>query len=417
MSIFQRTAFQRTAPLLLLPLAAHLASAQPPTAPSTIKKPATQPVFVPPAPIPDPPQMSAAELQTLTGGPTLVTLSGQDLPVKEALQSLLEAAGMKVSRFRPAPEEAKPLSFAWQKTPFWDAALELETHTGGYWNTFFGDGLSLTTQPFPGFAREMFGFSAGPSQPQPSLRGRTAAQTPFVRLIANSLSRTTTRGTRLSEIEGEAPAGGFEAPPDRIQLGLTAFFDPKIKVRSVELRGVQFQPAPPAALQPERPNMGGIRYSSGRNANIVNSQIITIPPTFATGSRIARLSGVLHSVVESQVETWKIADLGAAPKSTRTLGGVEYSFEPLDQRENELNFRLKQPGARGNDFAQFESLRVRDAQGREVPGGPRRLEGQQADFNFRLGEANPGPYSLEWPIATQTRSLDVPFELRDVVVP
>ncbi len=398
-------------PLLALALTSRPLAAQPDDTPRTIKSPQNAPVGVPVV-VPDPPLITAAELQTLTGGPTLVTFSAQDVPVQEVAQALRDAAKMPPSRFGTPTGRVKTVTVDWKEVPFWSAASEVEKQSGGYW-TRYGDTLGLVLDPqavlIPNLTR-----ITGLNSAAPSLNGIMAAQTPFVTLVANSLSRTSTRTTHLGE-QG-AP---LQAVPDRTQLALSAYFDPKLKVRSVVLRDLKFWERENAPAIAGRQTPDFFRIGPGGQSNLISSQTVQIPAEIAAGTTLARVTGVLHSVVVTASQSLTAPDLAAATKTTRTIGAHEYTLESAEVRDNQITVRLSAqlPAEPRATFSAFETLRVRDAQGRDLAGGLTRLEGQKAEFNFRFTEALQGPYSLEWIIPTETRSLDVPFELRDVPVP
>ncbi|MBW3637722.1 MAG: hypothetical protein KY445_14850, partial [Armatimonadetes bacterium] len=394
-------------PLLALSIASQPLAAQPDDTPRTIRSPQNAPVGAP-AVVPDPPLITPAELQTLTGGPTLVTFSGQDVPVKEVVQALLDAAKIPPSRFEAPVGRIKTLTVDWKEVPFWSAASEVEKQSGGYW-ALYGDTLSLVADQravqIPNLTRIM-----GVSTVPPSLNGILATQTPFVTIVANSLSRTTTRTTHLGE--QRAP---LQAVPDRTQLALSAYFDPKLKVRSVALRDLKFQERDNAPVIQGRQirDLFTIRRRNG--GTLISPQTVQIPAEITAGTTMARLSGVLHSEIIAASQTWTIPDLTAAPKTTRTFGANQYTLESAEIRDNQLTLRLS--AQLPVDFSTFDSVSVRDAQGRNLPGGANRVSSQNAEFTFRFPEAFQGPYTLEWVIPTEVRSLDVPFELRDVPVP
>lgn len=413
MSLVSRFLCRAGLPLLALSVASQPLAAQPDDTPRTIKSPQNAPVGVPVV-VPDPPLITPAELQTLTGGPTLVSFNGQDVPVKEVVQALLDAAKIPPPRFRIPLDGLKPLTVDWKDVPFWSAAREVEKRAGGRWDTRYGSVLSLMPTSrvpvVPNLANNTIRMDTG----APSFEGSMAAQTPFVTLVANSLSRTSMRFTRLGE-----PELPLAAVPDRTQLAMTAYFDPKLKVRSVALRDLKFQERENAPAINGRPNPNYLRFGPSRESNLISPQTIQIPAEITAGTTLTRLSGVLHSVVVAASETWNVPDLAAATKTTRTIGAGQYTLESAEVGDNQITVRLSAqvPAEPRGTFSTFETVRVRDAQGRDVAGGLTQLESRKAEFNFRPNQALQGPYSLEWVIATEVRSLDVPFELRDVPVP
>ncbi len=393
-------------PLLTTLAPSQITFAQPPDAPSTIKAPANNPVraFVPP---PDPPLITPAQLQTLTGGPTLVSLSGRDLDLADVTKALLEAGGFAESPYR-IQNEKQNVSVDWNQTPFWSAAADVERQTKMKWDGRFGEGVFLGR------------FSQGAGV---GLDGQVGAQTPFVTLVANSISRTMTRTVSLGE---------KAAPPvnsDRVQIQMGAYFDPKLSVQSNTLRDLKFFKKGAQTPLIGRGNEMGAFYS-GR-ASSISQLSVALPPEATPGTIFSIVSGVLHSVVVAATEPFRVLDLAATPKAEKTVGANQYALQSATFDNDQVTVRVSANIGevagqnRGYFFNNlFSTLRVRDAQGRELPrGGSSSSGGAKAsgEFRFRLknaqGEAIIGPYSLDWPIVTELKSLDVPFELRDVTVP
>ncbi len=400
-------------PLLVLPLLVRTAMSQPPDAPSTIKKPATQPVFRAPVPIPDPAPITLTALQTLIGGPTFVTFAAQDVPLTDVTKALFEAGKISQSAGRFFIENQKKISVDWDKTPFWSAAGDIEKQSGAQWNTRFGDGLSLQQLP-----KEFAG----------GMGGLPGLETPLVTLIANSIARTTTRTAAL--VDPMAPAAAPPAQTERTQMTLSAYFDPKIGVQSAVLRAVKFQKEGETALIAAAENQFG--YDFGRGSSLITQLNLSIPQEIKPGAKLSRISGTLHSVVITKTESLSVPDVIATPKVSKTIGTGEYALQSATVEGDELTIRLSaiQGKVEGQDqmiFYRnnvFQNLSVRDAQGNALQRGSSSGSiGPKAtmEIRFRLknpkGEAAVGPFSLEWPITTETKSLDLPFELRDVVVP
>jgi len=122
-----------------------------------------------------------------------------------------------------------------------------------------------------------------------------------------------------------------------------------------------------------------------------------------------------------------VPDLKATPTATKTVGATTYSVQSGILESDTLTVRLNAQTAPADQNRNllnniFTTLRVRDAQGREISPGGSSIGVNRGDFMFPLKSFNndekiPGPYSLDWPIFTEFKSFDVPFELRDVVVP
>lgn len=391
-------------PLILLPFCAQNADAQPPDAPSTIKKPAVFPGFPGFVPPPDPPLITPEELQTLTGGPTLVTLSGRDLSLEDVKKALFEAARLPQPNFG-FPDEKQTLTVDWNNLPFWSAAADVEKQTKAKWSSSFRGGLAL----------HRYGPGSGVG-----LDGQIAAQTPLVTLVANSISRTTTL-TTLFGTEAAPPAR-----PDMVQIALAAYFDPKLPVQNNAIRSLKLQKQGEDALVVGQDNRMGFGYNGGSGP--MTQVNFSLPQTITPGTTFSRISGILHNEVVTATLPFKVPDLLATPTATQIAGAMTYEVRGVTIEEETLTVRVEIKSAEAGQNNRvfrvgnaFSSLRVRDAQGRELLSTRGSSSGDRGEFSFRLkdfkGAATTGPYSLDWPIVTQVKSLDVPFELRDVTVP
>lgn len=81
------------------------------------------------------PAITLDELQTLFDGPTLITLTGKDLPIDDVVNTFYSTANLshgKINWFG-LPDTPKTLTVDWKEVPFWTAARELEKLTGLRW--------------------------------------------------------------------------------------------------------------------------------------------------------------------------------------------------------------------------------------------------------------------------------------------
>ncbi len=404
-------------PLLALTLTSQPLAAQPDDTPRTIKSPQNFPVGAP-AVVPDPPVITLAELQNLIGGPTLISFSGQDVPLADVVKVIQDGARMPAEVLNT--RQKQPLSVDWEDVPFWTAAQEVEKQTGERWDPRLGEGMTLSNAQF----RQRTTGEA----PRFGLNGRVGADTPFVKIIADSISRSSSRTMRLGAAEGP-----LKAEPASTQLTLTTYFDPKLGVQSASLRELKFQPQSTRIIAGRAGYHFG-NFGIGGRSNLSSPFTVSLPAELRSGTMLASISGTLHTVLISASQPWKVPDVVATPKATQTAGESRYSLESAELRADRLTLSVSAlvPPTQGQaigGFRPFGNLRVRDAQGRDLmPMGSssrRTTEGGKAkyagEFSFRLrsvkDEPLEGPFSLDWPLITEVRSLDVPFELRDVPVP
>ncbi len=396
---------------LLLPLfCAKIAGAQPPDAPSTIADPTT-PIYRPPIAPPDPPLIAPAELQTLLGGATRVTLSAQNAPLEDVVKVLLAGTDIRFSQ-SPQGGQQQTLSVDWKEKPFWSAAAEIETLSGRIWDGRYSDGLALNG----------FGDLAGTG-----FGGLVGAASPLVTIVANSISRSSNRTKVLGRI-AQKPA----PRPDRdfIQMALMAYFDPKLRVQSTAIRGLKFLPKGEDKLR-----LGTDNRFAYVNAPRTNTPILSLslpfPVETAPGTQFDSISGVFHCVVVARTEPFSVPDVLATPQVRKKVGLSQHELVGAEVVGSQLTIRLSATTGEAKPariitpfpLSFFSTLRVRDGAGQELPRLGNSSTGTRPEGNFRFrvktpkGEVIPGPYSLEWPLITEIRSLDVPFELRDVTVP
>jgi hypothetical protein len=261
------------------------------------------------------------------------------------------------------------------------------------------------------------------------LDGKVAAQNALVSLFANSSARNTTNIATFRQNQN-VPARTERVNSERFQINFSAYFDPKLKVQFSTLRSVRFQTQGRNTMVPIVDNR---RYFvlPPENAGLISPLTLHFPNGTTAGTTLPRVSGILHVVVASATEPFIVPDLVASGRISKTVGLNQYDVQSASINANQLMLKV---GATLRPVAGqiravssgsiFSNLRVRDAQGQDLRrSGSSVVRGGylQGEFTFRLinpkGEAAVGPYSLEWPFVTKTRSLEVPFELPDVVVP
>jgi hypothetical protein len=406
--------------LLTLALSGYGAQAQPDPTPRRIVP------VVPPAPL------SAAELQEVMGGPTLITFSGKDVPIQEILRVFCTAAGFPAENATVRPGDSrKPLTLSvdWKAVPFWTAAREVETLTGLRWSTRSWGALTL---------------SPTPPWENGGLNGRVIAETPYVKIVANSVTRSSTVTVPL---EGE-PANGKTADgkpvkgeileqrtgKDNLTVSLSIYLDPKLQLEMNNLQVSGLRTSADNNLLPNRQSNATTYF--GRNSELITGLNLTLNSGLGSGTKIAKISGVVQTSVVLSSHVWEVKDVGNAPKSTNTVNGAVYSFEGASNKDTglRLDLSVSQDAERDNGggardaFGPFNNIRIIDATGRGLRqsgrslsggGGDRFKMGGQISFNVNglNGKALQGPYTMQWSIPTKSRPLQIPFELRDVVVP
>ncbi|RYG68980.1 hypothetical protein EON80_10630 [bacterium] len=379
--------------------------AQPPEVPSAISKPPVWKGF-PIAP-PEAPPITLFQLQALIGGPTLVTYDGREVTLSEVTRALFATASIPACNMDSINPE-QTLSVNWDQTPFWKAAAEVEKLSGQRWQIGTGNNLKLV----PPGKDEDFG-----------LNGIIALENPLVSLVLNQLPR--------SSIQIALKAKKGSVSPHIFPMNFSAYFDPKIKVQSSSLRAVQFE----TGLRKTATKVSDLRrpYIEFPPVNPGLTSQLTVPfPTAAVpGATFSRVTGILHAIVVETEEQFIVRNVVDAKANSKTVGWNQHALQGVKIDGNQMALRVRStvapvagriPDPRGQDV--FANLKMLDANGREIPQLSSTITGVstwQGEFVYNLedskGETLPGPYSLDWPLVTQTRSLDLPFVMRDVVVP
>ncbi|RYG70631.1 hypothetical protein EON80_07385 [bacterium] len=401
--------------LLFSPLFSQLALAQPEVAPRAM-------VQTPPKP-----PLTAEALQKLTGEPTLITFSGQDVPLKDIVALFRKAANREVSQAFPVMEVGgKPISVNWKDVPYWTAAQEVEKLTGLRWSAQNGGLLNL--------------HPAGTGQGS-GLGGLVVADTPYIKVVANTLTHSNVKTVEYG------PQDSVALPQDdSIYLSLTVYLDPKLRT---ENNGVRVFGARTSVSKATLPGL----YSSSSGVNQGGPLIVTINLSLnrgiQPGTRIATLNGKIQARVELTSETFKVDDLIANPKDRKAVGNDELllenaiidgqtlklsltAFQPIPPDGNVFGMR-QIPSFYRNPFGLFGKVRVFDGQRRELPGGGNSMNGGREEggrrktsgqFPFNLfGSGGPnaqpfeGPFSMEWTVPTEMGLVEIPFEMRDFLVP
>jgi hypothetical protein len=425
----------------LLLATAQIGSAQPDTAPRNIAPPVGKP------------PLTLAEVQTLTGGPTLITFAGQNVPLVDIVKLFQSASGLQnppARKIAVALGMDKTISVDWKGVPFWDAAREVETLSGLRWGSRIGGVLELS----PPATSESMGLS-----------GLMVAKTPFVTIVANGVTHTSVAKSVLGPkvTSTTAPALTSAIAPtrnDSTQISLSIYLDPRLPLENNRLRAGRVRLSTPGT---PLSNVTSVSSSPSVQPNpnpLLAAMQLNLNTGIKSGTRIAAVNATLQMDVVQETQTWKVADLLLAPPANQYLAGADRSFEGAQMQGRQLKVTLGMTrdvipnpqiavrpdtiiggtfigdsnsalAFRARPFGAAERVQVFDAQGRELkPAGavststtrlPGAKEKATGVFSFATtdpaGQEMKGPYQLEWNIIAATRILDVPLEVRDVPVP
>jgi hypothetical protein len=366
------------------------------------------------------PPISEPELKELFGPPTLVTLSGQNVPVRDIIAALSRAFGKPLLA---SPDVVPPsildktFSVTWKDLPFWQAAAQVETMTGRRWTVLASAGFQLRPLDSP--------------RGGTSLEGVVAGRTPYFHITAQSIRRAAVSDPPLANDQ-------VTYPRHLIHLNLLAYADPKVPAYGGAVVAWRYQlekngewrvmsaPRPVPALP-------GTQFTLG------------LPTELQPGTLVSRLTGTYHAELVREFKTWNVPDILATPTGSETFADLKLSLEDAKFEGDNLKvtFTYRRPETWGfYNFAIIYSLatpgqldpaiglKLTDSAG-HVLGLPRIAEKYGRDyttardikvtltFTGTLGgePIAKGPVSLAWSLPTMIRSVDVPFELKDLVVP
>jgi hypothetical protein len=143
------------------------------------------------------------------------------------------------------------------------------------------------------------------------------------------------------------------------------------------------------------------------------------------GTKIARLKGELTFTVRIKSETIEIDNLLSAHNVTRTAGGGSLTVVDCKSENGQYQLQLQGTGPRGSSFEQLfqnpmgSSMQVLDILGQPLqPMTASRTNdvGNMWSLTYGFPTFRPAkpPQRLQWEITTESRRINVPFELDDI---
>jgi hypothetical protein len=410
------------------------------------------------------PPLTEEELEKLTGGPTLVTYSGQNVPVADVVKVLVTAAGQDGGRptLMLGKDTPATISVDWKNKPFWEAAQEVETLTGLSWTGFMG-GLTLST----------------PTAGSANLSGTLIAKSPFVRIYSESLTHTKVSKSSLVGKTDPAPEAS-----DTTQLVVKAYFDPKMRVLNGSLMALDVHvPDGVTVAQPQIQDLiptyaqmiNNYIVASTGNGSLIQSVMVTLPPGILSDTVLSKVTATARVLAMVSSKKWQVEDLANAADAQETNEKAQYTVDSVEVAGKQLKVQLMierdanepgmvqpmtlrmgipanamlnpgavaNPGAMavvegvgqtmrrtmamggGGRFGAFSGVTVKDANGKVLNlqgnalsmAGANPLRNQTKDMmTFDISDAV-GPFSMTWYLPSTPRNVDTPFELDDLKVP
>lgn len=148
------------------------------------------------------------------------------------------------------------------------------------------------------------------------------------------------------------------------------------------------------------------------------------------GTRIVRFQGSMGFVVQTDSEKIELRDLQNVRHSSRVINGLKVTFEDMKKVGDawQLHIHIDQPNFAGAEWQEFiegvqNRMQILDAAGNRLDqrGMSTSAGGNVVDveLNFARGNRPDGsvtgdPARLVWEVPTQTRTLSVPVEFKDL---
>ncbi|RYG65084.1 hypothetical protein EON80_18020 [bacterium] len=376
--------------------------------------------------------LTLPELQTLTGGPTLITFSGKDVPLHEVAalfgpDALLRDGKMRVQQpyldwlrredgSNPLPDTT--VSVDWKNVPFWEAARQLEKKTGLLW--------SLTKELDWSSPDNILKAGNGLRD----VAGLPLIQNPFVKLMCTRVGRGAYSSAPLSVSPGAGPENG-KLFSHNLTFDFTVQVDPKLPIQGGRFYSVQLETADG--------KIDKIR-DEPEIENDFEGALVSLKPSwgkpFAPGTSLKRVSGVLRLNIVTQTKPWQIPELEGSKPVPIEVGDTIFTLKSAKREKDDLVVELGMtfPGSDKREQPKddrLDGLQVLDAKGRPLPFIGRKEIHRQSEFfeaakygatlPFSLsddsGRKFEGPFTLQWAIPLEIRPYDIPFELRDIKIP
>lgn len=338
-------------------------------------------------------------------GPSLITLKLTDAPAKEAFEQLFQQAGAEL-RVEPEGyldrEEIGKVTIDVEKRPFWEVLGELSRQTSMDLQPGGNTGLVLR----PGSARP--------------------ADQPVV--YAGPMMIRAESATRTSMIQ----FGQGGAVNKSFTVQFVGLLEPKLGGGSPNAAGVKIEAMLDAEGKPVENNPQASNVWGGVGGQV--SFNIRLPAEKDLGGKLSLLRGVLSVPVTTKYETLEIDKLEGIDNTTHQLGPLRIEIKSLAKegdRMHKLTIAIHRDGATDELWRQvthqlFGQIRLLDANDNEFNAGGWGSSGDgtklEGNITFsrvnRRGGAEPGePAKLRWRVGVEGRTIDVPFEFKDLAMP
>lgn len=211
--------------------------------------------------------------------------------------------------------------------------------------------------------------------------------------------------------------------PSQFNLTMACFCEPKLHVVG-QLKGDWIKHVLDENGHDLRGHGNGMPvYNMGRSWNWnLTEQLNFIP---GMGKKIATLSGVIKADVQTQTTAFVVDDVLKSGKTTMKIGTMTVTFSGSGMQGNQcmLNFSINAPG-RADAFNMVQGMigdmELTDGNDQLVGMNQRSINGKTEGVDFTVAaflQPNQKPKKLVWNFASETKPIEVPFEIHDLALP
>ena len=348
----------------------------------------------------------ASIAQNAQAGPSIITIQGDDIPLRDVIKQLSEQCGVALETYPPdALEQQRGTRVALDidHLPFWDAMRQITEKTGFTVQQWDNTGVKLMQggQQFDGVSQVSGAF--------------------LVSAVRVSRSRSIELGGARNAYEDFQVLIGARAEP-KLRL-LRVAYAPNLD-EAVDEHGNSLLPAANASVA------GGYAIAPAGAWQLPAR--LSAPPDM--GRRIARLRGSFDVSIQTRTEQLEVPDIVSARSVNKVAGGVRFVIKELRRNGDAwtLEMLARPDGATRDEWERMQQtlstadIKLLDERGAALArtgsstsGGPEQIE-MTIEFSPRawghdrkVGE----PAKLVWTVPTETRDVSVPFDFKDLPIP
>jgi hypothetical protein len=340
-------------------------------------------------------------------GPSIITIRGRDLPLREVFHQLSEQAGTQLEVFPPDLLEQHRntrVTLEIDHLRFWEAMQQITEKTGFSLQQWDNTGMKLM-------------------QGAQQAEGISQVSGPYMISAQRvSRSRSLELGSAANVFEDFHVQLRAKAEP-KLRL-LRVGYNPNIEL-AIDEHGNSLLP-PGHTAQP-----GGYTFASSGIWQLTAR--FTCPPNM--GRRIARLKGTIDVSIQTRYEQLEVPEITSARGVNKVAGGMRFIVKELRRNGEiwQLDVIVRPEGAGPVEWEQIQqtlslaNLNLLDEHGESLQrtGSSTSGTAEQVEISMEFSNRGPGrnnrkvglPDKLVWTVPTEIKDLRVPFEFIDLPIP